>query len=236
MWDELYDLVPRGVNLPPGSAQLFSRYYELLVSGNQKANLTRILEPRQVMVKHFVDSLALLSWRSGGFAGPLLDVGSGAGLPGIPLKIARPELEVRLLDSARKRVDFLRAAAGQLGLSGLDVVYGRAEELARQEGCRDSFPLVVSRALARLPVLLELCLPFVRPGGYFVAYKGPEAVQELSAAGAALDALGAVSGETFPYSLPDACGERCLLIFVKTAETPSRYPRRAGLPEKRPLA
>lgn len=235
MWDELYDLVPRGINLPPGSAPLFSLYYELLVSGNRKANLTRILEPRQVMIKHFVDSLALLSW-SDGFAGPLLDVGSGAGLPGIPLKIARPELEVRLLDSARKRVDFLRAAAGQLGLSGLEVVYGRAEELARQEGYRDSFSLVVSRALAPLPVLLELCLPFVRPGGRFVAYKGPDAVQELSAAGPALDALGALAEETFPYSLPGACGERCLLVFVKTAVTSARYPRRAGLPEKRPLA
>lgn len=235
MWDELYALAPRELKLPPGSARLFSIYYEQLVTANQKTNLTGITEPHQVLVKHFLDSLAVLSWNPS-LTGPLLDVGSGAGLPGIPLKIARPELQVQLLDSAQKRVAFLRAVAGQLCLPGLAVLHGRAEDLARQDGYRDRFPLVVSRALARLPVLLELCLPFVRPGGRFVAYKGPEAAQELSEAGRALKELGAVAEEPFPYSLPGNCGERRLLIFVKTDETSAKYPRRAGIPEKRPLA
>lgn len=234
MWDELYALVPREVKLPPGSARLFSLFYQQLVRGSRKTNLTRILEPREVLVKHFLDSLALLSWNPA-LTGPLLDVGSGAGLPGIPLKIARPELEVRLLESAQKRVGYLREAIGQLGMPGLEVLHGRAEQLARQENYRDSFPLVVSRALARLPVLLELCLPFVRPGGRFVAYKGPEAAQELSTAGRALEVLGARFGESFSYSLPEAHGERCLLIFLKLVKTQDKYPRKAGFPEKRPL-
>jgi len=235
MWEELYDLMPRGLILPTGSAQLFSSYFEQLVQGNRKANLTAILEPRQVLLKHFLDSLALLSWNHA-LTGPLLDVGSGAGLPGIPLKIALPGLEVRLLDSTRKRVEFLRSVIARLGLTGIDVLHGRAEELARQAEYRERFPLVVSRAVARLPVLLELCLPFVSPGGRFVAYKGPEAIQELSTAERALAELGAVTEEAFPYSLPDASGERCLLIFAKKTVTPPRYPRRAGTPEKRPLA
>lgn len=234
MWDELFSLLPRELDLPAGSKPLFSAYYEQLVKGNRKTNLTGIVEPSQVLFKHFFDSLAVLRWNPS-LTGPLLDVGSGAGLPGIPLKIARPELQVQLLESAQKRVDFLRAVASRLCLSGLSVLHGRAEDLARQAGYRDYFPLVVSRALARLPVLLELCLPFVRPGGRFVAYKGPEAAQELSEAGRALQELGAVPEEVFPYSLPEGCGERSLLIFVKTAETPAKYPRRAGIPEKRPL-
>lgn len=234
MWDELYDLAPREVKLPPGSARLFCLYYEQLIKASRKTNLTRILEPRQVLVKHFIDSLAVLSWNPV-LTGPLLDVGSGAGLPGIPLKIARPDLEVQLLDSAQKRVDYLREVISLLGLPGLEVLHGRAEQLARKDSYRDSFPIVVSRALARLPVLLELCLPFVRPGGRFVAYKGPEAGQELSTAGRALEELGASFGEMFSYRLPEEHGERCLLIFHKLAKTADKYPRKPGFPEKRPL-
>lgn len=235
MWEELLCLAEgRGIVLPPGAARLFGAYYELLAEGNRQSNLTRITAPREVLLKHFLDSLALLAFDPAP-AGPLLDVGSGAGMPGVPLKLARPELPVLLLDSSRKRVDFLTSATGLLGLNGLTVLHGRAEDLARQNEYRDRFPLVVSRALARLPVLLELCLPFVQLGGRFVAYKGPEAQQELSAANRALAELGAQLEESVPYSLPDGFGERLLLVFVKITATPSRYPRKPGIPEKKPL-
>jgi 16S rRNA (guanine527-N7)-methyltransferase len=149
--------------------------------------------------------------------------------------LARPDLEITLLDSARKKTEFLQKTVQELGLSGIKVLHGRAEELGRQESHREKYLLVVSRALARLDILLELCLPFVAAGGLFAAYKGPGFAAELEGAGYALAELGARPEKTWEYTLPEEMGERALLLFRKTGPTPAGYPRRSGLPGKKPL-
>ncbi len=224
----------RGVSLPEEAGKNFDDYLELLGRGNQRANLTRITSRREVYIRHFLDALELLRWRDNPPV-PVLDVGSGAGVPGIPLKLARPALELTLLESVRKKTDFLRETVQSLGLCGVKVVTGRAEELGRQEEYREKYLLVVSRALARLDILLELCLPFVATGGFFAAYKGTGYAGELEQAGLALAELGAKTEEIHRYMLPEVTGERALLIFRKTGPTPARYPRRVGVPKKRPL-
>lgn len=235
MWNDLASLASKqGISLPADATIRFARYYELLVEVNKKVNLTRITQPREVMIKHFLDSLELLAWCPS-VGGTLLDMGSGAGFPGIPLKIARPDLPVVLLESSRKKADFLKSAVALLELAGVKVLQARAEDLARRDEYRDSFALVVSRAVARLPVLLELCLPLTLPGGIFVAYKGPEAEKEAAEAGRALMELRARLNGLYRYSLPEDFGERTLLFFAKEGPTPDPYPRKAGIPEKRPL-
>lgn len=227
-------LSARGIALPATAAPLFKRYYELLINANRKVNLTRITEQQEVYLKHFLDSLELLAWQRQ-LSGPLLDVGSGAGLPGFPLKIACPELSLTLLDSSRKRVAFLQEAARELGLEQVTALHGRAEDFGSNQAYREQFPLVVSRAVARLNVLCELCLPFVAPGGYFVAYKGPDGIAELAEAQPALIELGGRNETTWPYVLPHNMGQRLLLIVKKERITPKKFPRKAGIPEKRPL-
>jgi len=227
-------LLARGIELPAAAAPLFERYYELLISANEKINLTNITERQEVFIKHFLDSLELLTWRRK-LSGSLLDVGSGAGLPGLPLKAVCPELSLTLLDSTRKRVNFLQEAARELGLGQVTALHGRAEDFGRNQTYREQFPLVVSRAVARLNVLCELCLPFVEPGGYFVAYKGPDGVAELADAQTALMELGGRDEVVWPYTLPLNMGQRLLILIKKERTTPAKYPRKAGIPEKRPL-
>ncbi len=227
-------LLARGISLPVEAAPLFDSYYELLLSANERINLTGITERQEVLIKHFLDSLELLAWQRE-LIGPLLDVGSGAGLPGLPLKIVCPELSLTLLDSSRKRVGFLQETARELGLRQVTALHGRAEDFSRNQLYREQFPLVVSRAVAKLNVLCELCLPFVAPGGYFVAYKGPDGTTELSAAQAAILELGGRDELVWPYALPLNMGQRLLIIIKKERTTPAKYPRKAGIPEKRPL-
>lgn len=235
MWDRLITLcAEQNIQLPPEAPELFAQYYQLLLTGNEKCNLTRITEPEEALIKHFYDSLQLLSYCPHHY-GSILDVGSGAGFPGIPLKIARPEIAVVMIDSSKKRVDFLNESAVALGLTGLTAIHGRAEDIARLPDYRDKYKLVVSRAVARLPVLLELCLPFVAPEGMFVAYKGPEAGQEVKEATQALKELRSHLESDKHYTLPDNMGTRSLLIFHKEGITPAPYPRKAGTPEKKPL-
>lgn len=227
-------LSAREIALPAAAAPLFDRYYELLISANRKVNLTRITMQQEVFIKHFLDSLELLTWQRQ-LSGPLLDVGSGAGLPGFPLKIACPELSLTLLDSSRKRVAFLRETARELGFDQVTALHGRAEDFGSNQAYREQFQLVVSRAVARLSVLCELCLPFVSPGGYFVAYKGPDGIAELAEAQTALTELGGRAETTLPYVLPHNMGQRLLVLIKKEKMTPKKYPRKAGIPEKRPL-
>ncbi len=235
MWDELARLAEaRGIVLPACSQEQFAQLYQLLAEANKSLNLTRVTGQREVMVKHFLDSLEVLAWQPR-LQGKILDVGSGAGFPGIPLKIARPELEIALIDSSQKKVNYLQKTIISLGLSGINAWQCRAEDLARQPQWRESFDIVTSRALAGLNILLELCLPLVKVGGSVIAYKGPAWQEELEKADAALLQLKATLVESWPYDLPFAMGERVLLIFSKTENTPRGFPRRAGIPRKRPL-
>lgn len=235
MWDRLITLcAEQNIQLPDEAADLFAKYYQLLLAGNEKCNLTRITDPDEALIKHFFDSLQLLAWCPQP-SGPILDVGSGAGFPGIPIKIARPEIPMVMVDSSKKRVDFLNESGAALGLKELLAIHGRAENVARLPDHRDKYQLVVSRAVARLPVLLELCLPFVAPDGIFVSYKGPEAGQEVSESARALKELHSRLDKQNDYTLPDNMGKRSLLMFYKEGITPVQYPRKAGIPEKRPM-
>ena len=212
----------------------FQRYYELLMEWNEKINLTAITEPREVAVKHMLDSLAGLDEkRMSGDAG-IIDVGTGAGFPGIPLKIFQPNLRLTLLDSLNKRVKFLQTVVEELGLQDVKCVHGRAEEAARKD-FREGFDIAVSRAVARLPVLAEYCLPFVRVGGAFFAWKGMQYQEEAEEAKKAVVLLGGSGIEIKRVHLPGMEDVRAILCMKKTKPTPKAYPRKAGMPVKKPL-
>lgn len=234
MFSELSKLSQElGISLPATAPSLFARYYEFLISENKQVNLTRITEVQEVMIKHFLDSLMLLV-PFPQLPGLLLDLGSGAGLPGIPLKIARPALKLTLVDALQKRINFLRQLTDKLQLQ-VNCLHGRAEDYGKDGAYREMYQLVVSRAVAKLNVLLELCLPFVAVGGHFVAYKGPEGESELAAAKDALRELGGSPVQVWHYELPQQLGQRSLIIIRKDQVTPAKYPRKAGVPAKRPL-
>lgn len=225
------------VELKEDQLERLATYARLLGEWNERMNLTAIAVPSDVYVKHFVDSLALCMLPEFAKAdNGLLDVGSGAGFPGLVLKIARPGLRVTLCDALEKRVRFLQAVIAELGLVDIMVCHGRAEELAKlRSGHRDAYPFVTARAVAALPVLAEWCLPFVAPGGHFVAMKGPgghaEALQAESAARALSGRVKGVRG----YSLPRDAGERTLVVIAKSAPTPRQFPRRPGAASRTPL-
>ncbi len=222
-----------GLPLEPGTASLLQRYFRLLAEHNRKYNLTRLTAPQEVLEGHFLDSL----WgavKGGGIpAEELLDVGTGGGFPGIPLKIYYPHLQLILLESSRKKTVFLRLVLRKLSLEGVEVVQDRAEQYARKEG-REAFPWVAARAVASLPVLLELSLPLLRVGGCFWAYKGPHYQEELKEAGPILRRCGGELQHTVEYTLPRA-GARTVLIFRKAAPSEAAFPRRPGVPQKKPL-
>jgi 16S rRNA (guanine527-N7)-methyltransferase len=227
-------LQDKGIAMPPQAESLFRQYFTHLISENEKFNLTRITDEKEVYIKHFLDSLELLAWRFPR-TDTVMDIGSGAGLPGFPLKFVCPSLSLTMLDSSLKRVSFLKNTAAQLGLTDVEAIHGRAEDLGQNPVYRERFTLVVSRAVARLNILSELALPFVAPGGYFAAYKGPDAPGELEEALGALSQLGGTVETLWPYALPHGLGQRTLVLIKKTGLTPVRFPRKAGMPEKRPL-
>lgn len=224
-----------GVSLTKNEALLYQKYFDLLLEWNNKVNLTAITEPDEVVVKHFLDSLVLLQFVPLKPGCALLDVGTGAGFPGIPLKIAAPDVNVVLLDSLNKRVSFLNYLIDELKLKSISALHGRAEDFGHDEKYRAGFDIVVSRAVAKLTVLAELCLPFVRKGGLFVAYKGPKAEEELREADNALNLLGGQVDKFIRVELPGTSDDRYLVFIKKVGETPGKYPRKAGIPEKRPL-
>lgn len=196
---------------------------------------TAIVDAGEVEVKHLIDSLSLLLAVDPVAGASVLDVGSGAGFPGIPLKIMRPAISLALLDAARKKVEFMQAACGELGLSGVTFLHARAEDLAREARHRESYDLVVARALAPAVVLAELCLPLVRVGGFCVAMKGPRGQEELEAARPAIALLGGEVDGVIAVELPEGAGSRQLVRLRKSLASPGAYPRRAGIPNKRPL-
>ncbi|MFH1087223.1 MAG: 16S rRNA (guanine(527)-N(7))-methyltransferase RsmG [Chloroflexota bacterium] len=227
-----------GISLTPGQVEQFERYYRELVEWNKRLNLTRIVDYEEVQTKHFLDSLTPVKALGGGAlrgGWRLIDVGTGAGLPGIPLKILFPEMAVVLLDSAAKKAKFLHYIIHALGLENVEVVAGRAEEVARQEKYREKFPVVVSRAVAPLAVLAELTLPFCAVGGRFVAQKKGEVSEELDAAQQGIGLLGGRLSEVQEVDLPELGEKRLLIIIEKTSSTPEKYPRRPGMPAKRPV-
>ena len=219
------------------AAARFLLYNDLLLETNKSLNLTAITEFDDVVVKHFLDSCMALSDRAEVFSGPLrlVDVGTGAGFPGLPLKIMRPEIRLTLIDSLRKRVDFLQDTVRKLELDHVDCIHARAEEAGRDPALREQFDLAVSRAVARLSVLSEYVLPFVKEGGLFIAYKSGDMAEELQEAGNALRILGGTVEKVSVFTIPGTDYERSLIYIRKTAKTPEKYPRKAGKPEKKPL-
>lgn len=224
-----------GIQLTAQQKDQFFEYYRLLVQWNEFMNLTAITEMEEVMEKHFVDSLALSKAAEVGNIETLIDVGTGAGFPGIPLKIAYPHLRVVLLDSLNKRVKFLSTVIETLGLTNIQAVHGRAEDAARQKAYREQFDAAVSRAVANMASLSEYCLPFVKVGGVFVPYKSGNIEEELKDAGKAVKTLGGTIRRVEKFQLPDTDIERSLVLIKKTERTDKRYPRKAGLPSKEPI-
>lgn len=226
-----------GVTLSSGQIGQFYRYYELLVERNKVMNLTAITEEQDVVTKHFTDSLSLV--RLMGTQAlqdiSLMDVGTGAGFPGIPLKIAFPELRVTLLDSLNKRVKFLQDVCAELGLDGIEAVHGRAEDFGRNLQYRERFDLCVSRAVANLASLAEYCMPFVKVGGDFVPYKSGEIEEELEVGKRAVKILGGEVEQVEKFTLPGADASRSLIRIRKIKAISGKYPRKAGLPTKEPL-
>jgi len=223
----------------------FNKYYGLLVEWNRVMNLTAITDADEVRVKHFEDSLTLVPYLDRLEARSLIDVGTGAGFPGIPLKIVRPELKVVLLDSLRKRVDFLNAVIHELGLEGIEAVHARAEDAGRDKRFRGEFDCASARAVAEMRVLMEYCMPFVRVGGSFLAMKGPaeeeygKALKVLRGSIVSDDVFvlsKAGRGEYFPENtLGEGQFVRRIICVSKDGETPGQYPRKAGLPARKPL-
>lgn len=225
-------------NLELSDTQLFQleKYYEMLVEKNKVMNLTAITEYEEVLKKHFLDSLALsqlLNLSNGKMK--LLDMGTGAGFPGIPLKIVFPNLDVTLMDSLNKRIVFLQDVINELQLSGITAVHGRAEEAALKPEYREKYDLCVSRAVARLVSLSEFCIPFIKQGGYFIPYKSGEIDEELKESKFAIRELGAEYKKTYKYLLPNSDIERTLIQIEKVKQTPKKYPRAGGKPLKQPL-
>lgn len=224
-----------GVVVDDLKMEKFAAYYEFLLEYNQKVNLTRITEPLDVAVKHFGDSLFLLKPGLIPDGARVADIGTGAGFPGIPLAIMRPDLRVVLVDSLRKRTVFLTDAVERLGLANVEVVWSRAEDLGHKPEFRERYDVVLARAVAALNVLTELCLPLVKVGGWFLALKGPRAQEELAQAQAAIALLGGAGATLLEAELPIQPEVRAILRINKRKPTPMKYPRKAGLPERTPL-
>ncbi len=221
-----------GVNLNDEQCAQFIRYYELLIEWNKKINLTRITEPEEVVIKHFVDSLTLLKYCDIPKGAKIIDVGTGAGFPGVPLKIARPDIELTLLDSLNKRLNFLKEVCGDIGIQA-QLVHLRAEEGSRKPEFRDSFDVAVSRAVARLDVLSEFCLPYVKTGGKFIAMKGPDLSQELKEAQNAVKILGGKVENVEEFQLNGS--GRTIVTIIKEKRTPKAYPRHSSKIKSKPL-
>ncbi len=224
-----------GLTLSPEQLQMCYNYAQKVRQWNEKINLTTLVDLEEMAIKHFVDSFTGTlagTWPKGALCA---DVGTGAGFPGVPMAILRPDTKWVLIDSLGKRVNFLRQAITEIGLVSVTSVHARAEEVGRDKKMREKYDIVVARAVAQLSVLAEYCLPLVRPGGYFIAMKGPGASDEVAAAKKALAILGGGPPKLIELTLPQQAGQRTLVSVYKKTSTPAAYPRRPGIPGKKPL-
>lgn len=229
------DLAQLQVELSDQQIEQFLRYYELLIEWNEKINLTAITEYEDVMKKHFIDSISLIKAFDINRSCDVIDVGTGAGFPGLALKIAYPNLNVTLLDSLNKRIQFLNIVIEDLGLENIKTIHGRAEDFAKPALLREKFDLCVSRAVANLSTLSEYCLPFVKVGGQFISYKSEKIAEETETAGKAICLLGGKIEKQVEFQLPESDIYRNLFVIKKVKSTPGKYPRKAGLPSKDPI-
>ena len=229
------ELEKMNIRLTDDQKSQFDLYYELLIEWNRIMNLTGITDYDEVNLKHFTDSLTISRIIDMAQINTLIDVGTGAGFPGIPIKIAFPHIKVYLLDSLNKRIKFLNEVIKKLGLKNIYAFHGRAEDFAKDRQYREKFDVCVSRAVANLSTLSEYCIPFVKTGGYFVSYKGGDSDEEVIRSENAITLLGGEIENTDRFLLPDTDMGRTLIKIRKRKSTPNRYPRKAGIPSKEPL-
>ena len=234
--EEFYaHLADLGYPLTDRQKEQYERYFELLVEWNEKINLTAITDKDEVYLKHFYDSIApILQGLIENQPIRLLDIGAGAGFPSLPMKILFPELDVTIIDSLNKRINFLHLLAEELGLSGVHFYHGRAEDFAQDKAFRAQFDIVTARAVARMQVLSELTIPYLKVGGRLLALKASNAPEELEEAKNALNLLFSKVEDNLQYELPNG-DPRYITVVEKKKETPNKYPRKAGMPNKRPL-
>ena len=225
-----------GIALNEEQKRQFNQFYELLVEWNKVMNLTGITEYEEVNEKHFVDSLSIVKAIDMDSVETVIDIGTGAGFPGIPLKIAFPNLKVVLLDSLNKRIQFLNTVIDTLQLTGIQTIHGRAEDFAKQQAYRERFDLCVSRAVANLATLSEYCLPYVRVDGMFIPYKSGEITEELQQSQNAIHVLGGKVTDVVKFRLPGTEIGRSFVKIKKVQNTAKKYPRKAGLPSKEPIS
>ena len=213
----------------------FNIYREILVDWNQKMNLTGIEDEKEVYIKHFLDSVSAVTngYIKDGLS--IIDVGTGAGFPGLPLRICLRNTKVTLLDSLNKRIKFLDEVINKIGLIDINTIHGRAEDFGKSDEYREQYDIATARAVAGLPILMEFCVPFVKVGGYFVCLKGPNANLELEESKAAMEVLGVEFIEKINIELPESDLNHNILVFIKVKNTPEKYPRKAGKPVKSPI-
>ena len=224
-----------GIKLSDHQLEQFETYYEMLVEKNKVMNLTAITEKNEVIDKHFADSLALIKSGVSLTGQKILDIGTGAGFPGIPLKIAFPELEIVLLDSLNKRIKFLNEVIEALGLEKITAIHGRAEDYAKDTAYREQYDLCVSRAVANLATLSEYCLPYVKVGGMFIPYKSGEIDEEVKGSKKAVKVLGGEIEDVVKFELPGTDIGRSFVKIHKVKNTAKKYPRKAGMPSREPI-
>ncbi|MCO4852366.1 16S rRNA (guanine(527)-N(7))-methyltransferase RsmG [Bacillus vallismortis] len=228
-------LAEKGISLSPRQLEQFELYYDMLVEWNEKINLTSITEKKEVYLKHFYDSITAAFYVDFNQVNTICDVGAGAGFPSLPIKICFPHLHVTIVDSLNKRITFLEKLSEALGLENTTFCHDRAETFGQRKDIRESYDIVTARAVARLSVLSELCLPLVKKNGLFVALKAASAEEELNAGKKAITTLGGELEHTYSFKLPIEESDRNIMVIRKKKSTPKKYPRKPGTPNKSPI-